>query len=142
MKNFSQIVEKAKKHDDYWITGVLIEFTEMVCKHMDEKKMTRTELAEKLNVTSAYITKLLRGNANVTLKTMVRLARVFDKEINIEFQNIKSESNKLTVVVQNEYVPFVKKWSNSSWSTNEKKYMSREENITKEKGNEIKSIAA
>ena len=142
MKNFAQIVEKAKKHDDYWIAGVMIEFTEMVCKLLDEQKMTRTELAEKLNVSSAYITKLLRGNANVTLKTIVRLARVFGKEINIEFQNPNTATNKLTVIVQNKYIPFKKKPDNFSWTNSEKNHFSHIENITKEKENEIKSIAA
>ena len=99
MKNFAQVVEKARKHDEYWLAGVMIEFTEMVCKFMEEQKMTRTDLAKKLDVSSAYITKLLRGNANVTLKTMVRLAKVFNKEIKIEFQNIEMASNKLSILV-------------------------------------------
>ena len=130
MKNFAQIVEKAKKHDDYWIAGVMIEFTEMVCKFMDEQKMTRTDLAKKLDVSSAYITKLLRGNANVTLKTMVRLARVFNKEINIEFQNIESVSNNLSITVKDEYTPFEREFENLFENNYDKKYFPKNKRVT------------
>jgi transcriptional regulator with XRE-family HTH domain len=142
MKNFAQIVEKAKKHDEYWIAGVMIEFTEMVCKFMEEQKMTRTDLAKKLDVSSAYITKLLRGNANVTLKTMVRLAKVFNKEIKIEFQNIEIVSNKLSILVNNNYDDtFFNKPVINNYNDNDE-FIHLDEKTTKVKENETKSIAA
>jgi len=83
MRNMQDVIAKAQQYDDYWIEAALYDFTETVCQLMEEADMSRSELAQKLDVSPAYITKLLRGDANVTIKTMVRLARVFGREVQI-----------------------------------------------------------
>lgn len=50
---------------------------------MDGEHLTRKQLAERLDVTQPYITKLLRGDANISLKTMVKAARAFDSEVDV-----------------------------------------------------------
>lgn len=51
----------------------------------NEKKMTQAELAEKAGTTQAVISRLERGNANLTLAMMGRIAKVFGRRVQISF---------------------------------------------------------
>jgi len=41
---------------------------------MEENGVSRAELARRISKSPAYVTQILRGNANFTIGTMVRLA--------------------------------------------------------------------
>jgi len=82
-RSFSELYEEAERHEEYWIAGAILEFTESLVQEMQRQGLTRTELAKRLGVTPAYVTKLLRGQANFTLATMVRLARALRSEIKV-----------------------------------------------------------
>ena len=94
MVNVPELFERAEEHDDYWVAGAILEFTEDVVREMERQGMTRTVLAQKLGVTPAYITKLLRGKVNFTLATMVRLARALSSEVHVQLTGPTLESAK------------------------------------------------
>lgn len=96
MSTFDRIVKKAREQESYWIESAMYEFTEKICELMESNDMSRTQLALELGVSPAYITKLLRGDANVTIKTMVRLARVFGRELRITLPQETVEHSKVT----------------------------------------------
>ena len=79
-KGFSELYAEAERHEEYWIAGAILEITESLVREMQRQGLTRTELAERLGTSPAYVTKLLRGKANFTLATMVRLARALREE--------------------------------------------------------------
>ncbi len=83
-KSFDDLYKEAESHDDYWVAGTVQEFTEEICRLMESGRVTRSELARRLGTSPAYVTKILRGNANFTLATMVRLARALGAEVSIE----------------------------------------------------------
>lgn len=74
-KTFKKIYSDARKRDSYWVGEAILDFTEDIYRLMEQKKISKADLSRKLGVTPAYITKILRGNVNFTLETMVRLAR-------------------------------------------------------------------
>lgn len=82
-RSFSELYEEAERHEDYRIAGAILEFTESVAREMNRQGLTRTELAERLGATPAYITKILRGRVNFTLATMVRLAGALGNELEV-----------------------------------------------------------
>ena len=47
-----------------------LEVTELFCELMENENVSRAELARRLGVSSAYVTKVLRGQSNLTLKTV------------------------------------------------------------------------
>jgi len=53
---------------------------------MKDRGLNRTALAEKIGTSPAYITKILRGDTNFTLDSMVRFALALDCELNFELQ--------------------------------------------------------
>lgn len=83
-KTFPELFERAEEHDDYWLAGAILEFTEEVVREMDRQGISRTELARRLGSTPAYVTKILRGKVNFTLGTMVKLARALSSEVHVQ----------------------------------------------------------
>lgn len=77
--SFESLYEEAETHDDYWVAGLVLDFTEEISRLMESGNVTRSELARRLGTSPAYITKILRGNANFTLATMVRLALALER---------------------------------------------------------------
>jgi len=82
-RTFPELYRQAEKHDDYWVAGAILDFTEGVVREMERQGVTRTALAQRLGATPAYVTKILRGKVNFTLATMVRLARALDAELHV-----------------------------------------------------------
>lgn len=80
---FDELYRDAETHDDYWLAGVVQQLTEEVFRRMEELKLTRAELARRLGSSPAYVTKILRGNANFTLASLTKLARALDTELEI-----------------------------------------------------------
>jgi transcriptional regulator with XRE-family HTH domain len=73
--SFADLFEEAKKHDAYWVADAIYGFTNELNNLAKTAKVSRTELARRLAVSPAYITKIFRGDVNFTIGTMVRLAR-------------------------------------------------------------------
>jgi transcriptional regulator with XRE-family HTH domain len=80
-RTFSGLYQEAEQHQDYWIAGAILGFTESVVREMKRQGLTRTALAERLGATPAYVTKILRGRVNFTLATMVRLSCALGAEL-------------------------------------------------------------
>lgn len=79
-KSFRQLFEGAEARDDYWAQRAALRYTEAISDRMTTLNMSRAALARALDRSPAYVTKLLRGDVNFTLSTMVRLARVLGAE--------------------------------------------------------------
>lgn len=80
-KSFRGLFEEAEQHDDYWAELAMVEVTEEVARRMEELGVSRAELARRLGTSPAYVTKMLRGNANFTLATIAKLARALESEV-------------------------------------------------------------
>lgn len=48
----------------------ILELTELVCEMMGEQDVSKSELARRLGTTKGYITQLLDGRTNMTVRTM------------------------------------------------------------------------
>lgn len=83
LERYRRFLEEAKASTDYWHEFAVIQFTEDLCRLMEEKKVSRAELARRIGTSRAYITKLLGGDANFTLMTMVKLAMALDGAVHV-----------------------------------------------------------
>ncbi|MBI5284266.1 MAG: helix-turn-helix transcriptional regulator [Chloroflexi bacterium] len=61
--------------------GVLLGVTEDIVRRMIEQKVRRSDLAGRLGTSRAYVTKLLDGQENMTLRTLVRVANALDMKV-------------------------------------------------------------
>ena len=83
-KLFKELFDQAKGRDTYWAASLILDFTEGLHKMMEANGVSRSELARRLEVSPAYITKVLRGNVNFTLDSMVRLVRAAGGEVSLQ----------------------------------------------------------
>lgn len=73
-KCFYEAVEEYKNDVEYLTEAVILEFTEKIVARMKEQKVSRPGVAKRLGASKASITKVLRGYANLTIRSMVSLA--------------------------------------------------------------------
>ncbi|MEI9865184.1 MAG: helix-turn-helix transcriptional regulator [Limisphaerales bacterium] len=83
---FKALFEKARQHFDYFLEGAILGFTEDVVARMGDLKITKSELAKKLNCNPAYVTKVLRGSTNFTLSSMVKIGIALDSELEVRLR--------------------------------------------------------
>jgi|SRR6185295_2666342 len=91
---FSELFQQAEQHEDYWVAGAIVEFTESLVQEMERQGITRTELARRLGATPAYVTKILRGKVNFTLATMVRLARALGSDLHVQLGTVQTAAKR------------------------------------------------
>src|SRR4051812_25358411 len=88
--SFSALFTAAQAHDEYWTERTSLRFTEELTRWMEQQGLSRKDLAEKIGSSQAYITKILKGNVNFTLASMVKLTRALGAELRIEISPGKS----------------------------------------------------
>jgi len=83
-KSFKELLKEAKTRNTYWVGSLILDFTEGLHKLMKANGVSRSELARRLGVSPAYVTKVLRGNVNFTLDSMVRLVRAAGGDVSLQ----------------------------------------------------------
>ncbi len=92
MKSYEELYQEAQKDPAYWTAKVTHSFAISLNNMMVEKKITKTDLAKKIGVSKAYITKVLRGEANFTVETMVKFSMALGCVIDdIRFLNAQTD---------------------------------------------------
>lgn len=81
---FRELFKSARNTLPYLLEGAIIEFTEHVMGRMKSLNFSRTDLAAKLGSSSAYVTKVLKGDTNFTLESMVKISDALDSELRLE----------------------------------------------------------
>ena len=76
--DFKGMFNRARDSHTYHVEAAVLEFTEELVERMEQKGISRSELARRIDSSPAYITKILRGNSNFTLDSMVKIARALD----------------------------------------------------------------
>jgi transcriptional regulator with XRE-family HTH domain len=82
-KSFKELFRQARERDEYWVADAVLSFTEDLHQLAEKKGMSRADLARALKVSTAYVAKVFRGDANFTIETMVKLARAVGARVNI-----------------------------------------------------------
>lgn len=99
MKSFKLLIETAKERNSYWFETAKLDFSVELNRMFKRSGMTQAELANKIDSSPAYVTKVFRGDTNFTIETMVKLASAVDGELHIQItpKNVKTKwFNELT----------------------------------------------
>lgn len=70
----------------YQTEKVILDFTERICEIMENQGTSRSELAARLGRSRAWVTKLLRGDHNMTIATMVSVMVALGYQMRLEMQ--------------------------------------------------------
>lgn len=81
--------EELLKTPEYWFETIQNEIFRQVSEYLEiNEEMNQTKLAEKLGVTKGYVSQVMNGNFNYTLKKLIELSLAVNKAPIIEFQDI------------------------------------------------------
>jgi len=82
MRSFKDLI----KTDSFWIVKIQNELYGIIHDYMQEKGINQSQLAQELNVSKGYISRVLNGNFNHSLQKLVDLSLKVGKVPNIHFQ--------------------------------------------------------
>lgn len=68
------------------IEALAAEASETIAKLMADQKVNKAELAKRLNKSRSWVTQMLNGKANVTLRTLAEVAHALDAELKLRAQ--------------------------------------------------------
>lgn len=71
IKNLTEWLAEVRQTPEYQFENLVVDITEDICEIMEAKGMSRADLARELGKSRAWVTKVLRGDQNLTLKTVV-----------------------------------------------------------------------
>ena len=94
-ERFKKLLDKYQDDPRFVAEGLLIDIDEQIVRLMQEKGITRTLFAGLLGVSRAYVTKLLNGNENLTIKQLVRVCAALDCGIDIAIIPRQFKANRL-----------------------------------------------
>jgi transcriptional regulator with XRE-family HTH domain len=100
---FDDYYSTAHKRPAYVAAGVCLALAKNIEALMNSQGITNSDLAVRLGCSKAYVTKLLRGDANLTVNTIAKISIALDAEFN--FAMIQKSKYK-------EMEKFIKAWAN------------------------------
>ncbi|HDM79380.1 MAG TPA: XRE family transcriptional regulator [Deltaproteobacteria bacterium] len=92
---FETLLKEYEDDFDFRFEYLLLNLTEQIAKIMREKNITRTNFAQRLKVSPAAVTKILRGNSNFTLRTLLAIADALERRLEINFVEENIERGEL-----------------------------------------------
>ena len=81
MNQYEQEYQEAKKTPYFKAMRAILDVLSDVSRIMAEKHLSKKDLVEKMNVSPAYITKIMRGNENLSMETIAKIAVAMDCEL-------------------------------------------------------------
>jgi len=71
------------------VESLTAEASETIARLMAEQKVSKAELARRLNKSRAWVTQLLSGNTNMTVRTLAEVSHELEAEIRLHAQRNK-----------------------------------------------------
>jgi len=95
---FEELFQCAEERPNYWMELAKLEFSEEMLARMKEREISKGQLATLLAAKPAFVTRLVSGNNNYTLETMVRVARALDCEFRCHLQPAGTKASWVDVL--------------------------------------------
>jgi transcriptional regulator with XRE-family HTH domain len=86
--------EELLKTEEYWFETIQNEIYRQVETYLRENNLTQSQFAEKLGVTKGYVSQILNGNYNATLKKLIELSLAVEIAPVFDFHNLKEYINE------------------------------------------------
>lgn len=83
---FQKQIEALKDDFDFRLETLIYNITEKISIRIKQKALNRSQFADILKVSSPAVTKLLNGNNNFTIKTLLSIADALEFNLKIDFE--------------------------------------------------------
>jgi transcriptional regulator with XRE-family HTH domain len=108
-------VDDAKSSVDFAADKTKLDFAVDLERRMDQLGISRADLARRLQTSAAAVTMALRGDANLTIERMVRMARALDATVHIHVAPAAAAVRWFDVIAQQKpQVEHASMWARSS----------------------------
>lgn len=87
----------ARKTSAYWTERAVLDFTSALWQVMQRRRVSQSELSRRLGKNPAFVSRILNGASNVTIKTIVEMAHALDARVHIDI--IEAESKPMLASV-------------------------------------------
>jgi transcriptional regulator with XRE-family HTH domain len=77
---------------------LILEVTETICDILEKEKISRKELADRLGKSKGFISQLLNGGRNLTLRTVADILHVLGYKIFLNYQKEGKRSQDTNVI--------------------------------------------
>lgn len=86
---FEDYLKSTEKNSNYDENRFNLSILSQVFSIMKKEEITNAELAKRMGVSRAYITKLFKGNCNFTIKTVTAICKALDSDVDIRIKHRK-----------------------------------------------------
>jgi hypothetical protein len=93
MSLIRQLTQTPEGERLYQQERTILEMTELICKLMQEKDVAKKDLAERLGKSKSFITQLLSGSRNMTVRTLSDVLWALDSRIHADAEPIPREAD-------------------------------------------------
>lgn len=83
LRSFDAILALDQEKDAYWIEALKHDFALDLLGVISKQGLRAVDLAKKVGVSAPYISRVLRGDENLTVASLVKLARAAGTKLNI-----------------------------------------------------------
>ena len=90
--SFDQLTATARGRRLFEQEFLLISATELISALMQEKNVSRSELAERIGKSKSFVTQILRGQHNMTLRTLADLAWALGARVQLQHGRRRREA--------------------------------------------------
>jgi transcriptional regulator with XRE-family HTH domain len=87
---YRELTEKLEKDPTYWVESMRFDYVEEVERMMEERGVSRAELARRLDSSPAYVTQLFRAMFNPTLLTLAKVAVALDAKVALHLSPVEA----------------------------------------------------
>jgi transcriptional regulator with XRE-family HTH domain len=91
---FEKLEAELDKDPKYWVESMRFDFVEEVERMMEERGVSRAELARRLDASPAYVTQMFKALFNPTLLTLAKIALAFDARVELKLVPRDAPSGK------------------------------------------------
>ena len=77
---------------------LILRFTETICDLLEEENVSRKELAKRLGKTKGFVSQLLNGGRNLTLRTVADILHVLEYKVTLNPQKILKRKHDRKII--------------------------------------------
>lgn len=80
--------EKVLRSIEYWETSIQLDLFNAVNDYLERMNMSRSDFADRLNVHKSYVSQILNGNFNFSLRKLIELSLAVNRVPEIQFHDL------------------------------------------------------
>ena len=92
---FGELLEKYRDDPEALTDELLLDITEQMYVCMRDRGMRPSELAKRLGVSRAFVSQLLNGKPNMTIRTLVGVAHALGQRVTVELRPATADRGRL-----------------------------------------------